>query len=108
MEPKEYKKQPEISMGEKAYSKRELDHYFQDMKSDIKEILIDGKETKVQVYKTNGRVTRLEWQTRVFWWALGAIWTLIVMMAPSIIRFVQQINRVNATVSELTKEYDVK
>lgn len=40
-------------MAEKNYSKRELDHYFKDVRADLGEI-------KVQTTKTNGRVTKIE------------------------------------------------
>lgn len=88
-------------MDEVPYSKRELDHYFQDMRSDIKEILFDGKETKAQAMRTNGRTTKIEWQIKVFWWALGALWTLIMLTFPSIIRFIKQVNDLNRQVANL-------
>ena len=91
---------------EPTYSKRELDHYFADMKNDIKEILIDGKETKQQAYKTNGRVNKIEWQIKAFWWGLGVLWTLLALSLPTIIRFIGQVNRLNITVSQLNNDYE--
>lgn len=57
-------------MPEKNYTKRETDEYRKNMveemhkQSDmLREIKEDGKETKLQTQKTNGRVTKLEDKT---------------------------------------------
>lgn len=88
-------------MDPNPYTKRELDHYFEDMRSDIKEILTDGKQTKEQAFKTNGRVTRIEWQIKAFWWALGALWTILMLTFPSFIRFINKVDSLGLTVTSL-------
>lgn len=94
-------------MEEASYTKRELDHYFQDMRSNIKEILTDGKETKVQVYKTNGRVTKHDWYFRALWWALGICGTILVLIVPSIIKFINHITILDQKVTDLNNNYSI-
>lgn len=72
-------------MDDSNYSKRELDHYFDDLKSRLSKqdltlsrIEADGKETKTQAYKTNGRVSKLEW------WQKALIWTFTAIIVPTI------------------------
>lgn len=67
------------------YSKRELDHYFADIRKTLQnqnhileEIKSDGKETKAQVYKTNGRVNRLEFWRNAIGWGFGVIMTIVL------------------------------
>lgn len=58
------------------YSKRELDHYF----GDIKETLRNQNEIlariETQVLKTNGRVNRLEFWRNAIGWGFGVILTV--------------------------------
>lgn len=53
-------------MDETPYNNRELDHFLGDMKDQLNRIERDGKETRVQTTKTNGRVTNLEmWRAQL-------------------------------------------
>lgn len=68
---------------ENHYTVRELDHYFNDMREDLKEI-------KAQTYKTNGRVTSLEKSRTQIWTAIsvgilviGTIISLAIMAIDS-------------------------
>ncbi len=58
------------------YSKRELDHYF----GDIKETLRSQNEIlariETQVLKTNGRVNSLEFWRNAIGWGFGVILTV--------------------------------
>jgi hypothetical protein len=94
-------------MEEPNYNKRELDHYFQDMKIDIKEILIDGKETKAQVYKTNGRVNKHDWYFKALWWGLGILGTILLLTAGKIITFVSHVYELDREVSQINSNYDI-
>lgn len=95
-------------MREQNFSKRELEHFFQDMKSDIKEILVDGKETKVQAYKTNGTVKSHKLYFKILWWFFGTLGTLLILTLPSIIKFVSHINQLSQTVDSITTKYNIK
>lgn len=94
-------------MEEQNYNKRELDHYFQDMKQDIKEILLDGKETKAQVYKTNGRVNKHDWYFKALWWGLGIVGTILMLSGWRIIQFIDHINKLDYEISQITSEYNI-
>jgi hypothetical protein len=53
-------------MEDNPYNKRELDHFLGDMKEQLNRIEKDGKETRFQSTKTNGRVTNLElWRAQL-------------------------------------------
>ena len=59
------------------YNKRELDHYFKDIREDIQEI-------KLQTIKINGRVGALEkWK----WMISGALIILSFIVANKLIEF---------------------
>lgn len=92
---------------ETNYTVKELNHYFQDMKSDIKEILIDGKETKIQVYKTNGRVNKHEWYFKALWWAFGICGTILLLIASKVITFINHITVLDQEISQITNNYDI-
>lgn len=47
-------------MADKNYSKRELDHYFTDIKSILEKQNTTLERIEVQTTKTNGRVTKNE------------------------------------------------
>lgn len=58
------------------YSKREIDHYFGDIKDTLRsqnEILA---RIETQVLKTNGRVNRLEFWRNAIGWGFGVILTV--------------------------------
>ena len=68
--------------GDKPYSNRELDHYFNDIREKflgaITDIASDVKDIKIQTTKTNGRVSKLEhWRTAVL--AAGGIVTSVII-----------------------------
>ena len=66
----------------KNYSKREIDHWFRDLFSRLDKqdtVLVAIKE---QTTRTNGRVNKLEWWRGAFIWALGAMWTLLLIVIP--------------------------
>ena len=68
-------------MEDTNYSQRELDHFFTDLKSDIKEIKDVLNRVEQQTTRTNGRVTKLEyWRTGVVWGVgvLAAVGTIVV------------------------------
>lgn len=58
------------------YSKRELDHYFNDMKERLEKQ--DHMLTKIleQATKTNGRVNRLEFWRNAIGWGFGVVLTI--------------------------------
>jgi hypothetical protein len=73
-------------MEELNYSKRELDHYFADIRATLEkqniilnEIKCDGKETKEQAIKTNGRVNRLEYWRGAIAWSFGVILSFLLL-----------------------------
>jgi len=61
---------------EPNYSKRELDHYFNDMKERLNKQ--DEMLNKIfeQTSKTNGRVNRLEFWRNAIGWGFGVIMTI--------------------------------
>lgn len=93
---------PIIPHTDDPYSKRELDHYFGDMRDSIKEILFDIKEVKIQTIKTNGSVKEHKLYFRTIWIGLGVICSTIVILLPTIIGFIRQVQRLDKTVTELT------
>lgn len=90
---------------EQPYSKRELDHYFNDLRErflgEIKEIGKDTKEIKAQTIKTNGRVTKLEhWRTAVL--AAGGIITSIIIPygVYYFLKLEDKVQQINKTLSQ--------
>ncbi len=49
----------------------------------------DMKEVKKQTQLTNGRVNKHQWQIKAFWWALGILWSAILLLAPMVIKFIK-------------------
>lgn len=76
--------------GDVQYSRREFDHYFQDMRSNIQETMTTVKEIKVQTTLTNGRVSKLEWWRSTVLWALGALWTILLLLGPWLIHKISE------------------
>lgn len=66
-----------------------MEEKHQDIMSVLSDIKSDVKETKEQTIKTNGRVSKLEWWRNSFLWALGALWTLLLISFP-ILRWIVQ------------------
>lgn len=65
------------------YSIKEfIEHAMDDIKEKIDTIHTDVKDIKIQTTRTNGRVSKLEWWRSGFIWALGAMWTLALIVVP--------------------------
>lgn len=66
---------------DKNYSKRELDHYFGDIKGTLEKQNIILEEIKIQTTKTNGRVSALEW------WRNAIVWCFTILITVTIFIF---------------------
>jgi len=68
------------TMDNEPYTKRELDHYFNDIKSILARQ--DGTLSRIetQTTKTNGRVSRLEYWRNVLIWSFGVGLTITVFL----------------------------
>lgn len=64
------------------YTKRELDHYFQEVFSrlDKQDLVLAG--IKDQTTKTNGRVNGHDFWLSALKWVCGALWTLLLVLVP--------------------------
>lgn len=93
---------PILPHTDDPYTKRELDHYFEDMRDKLSQILFDVKEVKIQTTKTNGSVKEHKLYFRIFWVALGVLGTSFVILLPTLIGFIKQVQRLDKTVTELT------
>lgn len=60
------------------YSKREQDHFYNDIKERLEKQ--DGMLTKIleQALKTNGRVNKLEFWRNAIGWGFGVIMTIVL------------------------------
>ena len=67
-------------MEESNYSKRELDHYFKDIKDTLNKQNQVLERIENQTTKTNGRVSRLEFWRNAIGWAFGVIMTLVLFL----------------------------
>jgi len=90
---------------EPDYTQREIKHYFEDLGSRLNKQDATLSRIETQTTMTNGRVNKIEWQIKAFWWALGVLWGLLVMSFPSMVRFINNYNRLNRDVSNLTDNY---
>lgn len=61
-------------------------------------------EIKVQTLKTNGRVNKHDWYFTSLWWAIGLIGAFIAYTAPTVVKFVSTINRMNHQLTQLQNE----
>lgn len=95
------------NMDEQNYQKRELDHYFSELKDHLSKQDRTLERVEAQTMKTNGRVTKLEWNDKVFMWVVGALWTLIVLIVPVCYMIVKYIfiNEINVTIDNKLKTY---
>ena len=66
--------------NESNYSKRELDHYFGDIRSTLEKQNVLLEEIKTQTLKTNGRVNRLEFWRNAIGWGFGVIMTITLFI----------------------------
>lgn len=62
------------------YSKRELDHYFGDIKQTLEKQNVILEEIRAQTTKTNGRVSRLEFWRGVIIWGFGVLLTITIFL----------------------------
>jgi len=67
-------------MTEKNYSKRELDHYFNDIKSILEKQNTTLERIEMQTTKTNGRVSSLEDWRKAMVWGFGVVLTLSILV----------------------------
>ncbi len=76
---------------ESNYSKRELDHYFGDIKQTLEKQNVILEEIKTQTIKTNGRVTKSEdaifvlqedrsQRRKDLIWAVGIVLTITIFL----------------------------
>lgn len=68
------------NMAEKNYSKRELDHYFTDIKQTLVSQNIILERIEQQTTKTNGRVSKLEFWRGVIIWGFGVLLTITLFI----------------------------
>lgn len=100
-------------MAEKNYTKRETDEYRKDMKNHMNAQDIMLKQILEQTSKTNGRVSKLEWLSMIFKWAIGALGTFIVIVSPVLWYFlkleIQQITQDSAhnAVTSALSQYNI-
>ena len=88
------------------YTKRELDHYFKEMRDTINEILFDVKEIKVQTTKTNGSVKEHKLYFHILWVGLGILGTTIIVLLPSILGFFKHIRAIDNAITDLDYQID--
>lgn len=75
----------------------------------LKEIRADVKTTITKQEYTNGKVAKLIWWRNSFIWALGALWTLILIAFP-LLRHVVQLeieDSVNKSVSASLSQFNI-
>lgn len=83
-----------------------------EFKEILNEIRIDGKETKAQAIKTNGRVNILEverkTEQRLLKWGLGVLWGIFIAAIPIIWLLVtHEIEKaVNRSVTSILSDYN--
>lgn len=62
------------------YSKREQDHFFNDIKERLEKQDLMLAKILEQATKTNGRVTRLEFWRNAIGWGFGVIMTITLFI----------------------------
>ncbi len=62
------------------YSKRELDHYFGDIKETLGKQNIILARIEAQTTRTNGRVSKLEFWRNALIWAFGVLLTITIFL----------------------------
>lgn len=92
-------------MPEEPYSKRELDHYFTDLRekflATINGIASDVVEIKDQTKKTNGRVSKLEgWRNFIL--GMATLFVVVVMPLLGILfeNMRQKVDRIDKILSQ--------
>ncbi len=69
----------------------------------LREVRDDVKDTKTQALLTNGQVNELKWWRKAFVWGLGAVWTLIILLAPIV--YIIMKHEIKKTVDESLQAY---
>lgn len=69
---------------EPNYSKRELDHYFSDIKEILSKQNVMLEEIKTQTIKTNGRVSKLEWWRNAIIWGTPVLITITIFLVNTV------------------------
>lgn len=59
---------------------------------------------EAQVLKTNGRVNKHDWYFTAMWWALGLVGAFILYTVPTVIKFINNINRMNQQLTQIQNE----
>lgn len=85
-----------------------ISHVMNDINGKINEIHSIVKKIEDQTTKTNGRVSKLEWWRSGVVWAIGILWTFLLLLIPYLIRFIGNINKLDTTVSNLTEDYSIE
>ena len=67
-------------MEEQNYSKRELDHYFGEIKETLEKQNIILERIEGQTTKTNGRVSKLEFWRAVMGWGFSTCLALMLFI----------------------------
>lgn len=75
---------------EEPYSKREIDNFMVTIHEKLDDISSDIKEIKEQTTKTNGRVNKHDMYFKFAWWVLGALWAVILVATPIMLKIVKQ------------------
>lgn len=69
-------------MEDIPYSKRELDHYFQEVFSRLDKQDEIAAKTLAQALATNGRVNSHDLILSILKWTCGVLWTIVLIAAP--------------------------
>lgn len=71
------------------YSKREQDNFHDELmkRMDKQDVVLERIET--QTTRTNGRVSKLEWWSGMFRWALSSLIIFVVVISPVLWYFIK-------------------
>ena len=86
---------------EESTFRNELFRRMDNQDTELAEIKDDVKLTKAQAYKTNGRVSKLEW------WRSGIVWFfgVIIVLAPIILSVIR--SQIRSTVVGVLADYNI-
>lgn len=71
------------------YQKREIDHQFKELFTRLDKQDTALTRIEAQTTKTNGRVNKLEWWQNTVVWALGVLWSALIIVTPLIIKYIK-------------------